>query len=150
MQQFKLRQYYCPMEFACPCNLLIISVEKANYTDYTKVIIPDWKHRTQNILTLICSLTVSVLTICIYKKHECCWPLAIKVQICSSSTSFLGSVSSSGMSEDFPLGSFLLSSCSLLQSVSNRKDNSSCITKKSTAKVYFLILPHTQWKCKQH
>lgn len=49
--------------------------------------------------------------------------------MCSSSTSLFGSVINSGMSEDFPLGSVLLSSCSPLQSVSNREDNSSCITR---------------------
>lgn len=70
--------------------------------------------------------------ICINKKHECSWPWVITVQICNDSISLPGSITSSGMSEDFPLVSLLLSSQTPVDSVSHRENSSSCITGENT------------------
>lgn len=76
-------------------------------------------------------------SICMKKKYKCFWPWAIKVQICNNSKSRLGTITSSGMSEDFPLASLLRSFPTPADSVSHRENSSSCITEKYSFVLYY-------------
>lgn len=59
-------------------------------------------------------------------KHEYFWPWAINVQIASSSKRCFGSITISGVAEDFPQSFFLCSFPSPIASVSLRVNNSFC------------------------
>lgn len=84
--------------------------------------------------------SASVHSRCNNKKHVYCWPWAIKVQVCNNSISRLGSITSIGMSEDFPLSLLLSSSPNSVDSVSNRENSSSCVTRKKCCIISFIIL----------
>lgn len=76
-------------------------------------------------------LNQQTMCICI-KCWWCIWPWTIKVQICNNSKSRLGSITSSGMSEDFPLDFPLWSFLIPADTVSPRENSSSCITENDT------------------